>query len=354
MSDILKQFSKAQSGLVTQQSDFSLQAIFDMITHSSIDISPNYQRRDRWSIDKQSALIESFLLNVPVPPVYLSEDDYGTYSVIDGKQRLTAVFDFLSGKFKLRDLVKFPSLNGFTYAELPKQMQNALIVRPFIRVITLLQQSDPELKYEVFLRLNTGGEKLTPQEIRNVAYSGPFNDLIMELSGNVFLRQQMKIKDENSASYRSMEDVEMVLRFFSLSEKWEYFGEKLAPGLDNFMSRNRRVNVEPFRVKFQEAINRCFLLWGNRAFQKPVGDGWREQFIAPLYDAQMIVATELSEHEFEYLKSNPEISINILRDLFNNRPDFVKSVTQATSDSSQIKMRVTVLLDHLREACPNV
>jgi uncharacterized protein with ParB-like and HNH nuclease domain len=95
MKEALKKFSKAQDSLVTQQSDFSLSAIFDMVRNSSIDISPHYQRRDRWTAEKQSALIESFMINVPVPPIYLSEDDYGVYTVIDGKQRITAIHDFL-------------------------------------------------------------------------------------------------------------------------------------------------------------------------------------------------------------------------------------------------------------------
>lgn len=113
MKEILDKFAKAQESLVTQQSDFSLSAIAEMVKFESIDITPHYQRRDRWHVEKQSALIESFLLNIPVPPVYLSEDEYGTYTVIDGKQRITSIYDFLSGKFKLKGLKEVPELNGF-------------------------------------------------------------------------------------------------------------------------------------------------------------------------------------------------------------------------------------------------
>ena len=105
--DILDRFKDAQNSLVIQQSDFSLAAINEMVERETIDVRPLYQRRDRWSVEKQSALIESFLLNVPVPPVYLSEDEYGLYSVIDGKQRITAICDFLKGGFKLKHLKKF-------------------------------------------------------------------------------------------------------------------------------------------------------------------------------------------------------------------------------------------------------
>ncbi|KJS07694.1 MAG: hypothetical protein VR73_08255, partial [Gammaproteobacteria bacterium BRH_c0] len=136
--DIVNKFAKAQDSLIVQQSDFSLATIANMVESDSIDIAPHYQRRDRWNDEKQSALIESFLLNVPVPPVYLSEDDYGRYSVIDGKQRITAINEFLTGALKLKELKEFSDLNGATFDDLPKQLKNVLSVRPFIRVITLL------------------------------------------------------------------------------------------------------------------------------------------------------------------------------------------------------------------------
>src|ERR1039457_4324328 len=134
-TDTVKRFIDAQNNLVVQHSDFSLRALYDMAANGAIDLKPNDHRRDRWKPEKQSALIESFILNVPVPPVYLSEDDFGKYSVIDGKQRITAIRDFLSGKLKLVELKKFKELEGFNFAKLPSQIQNALSVRPYIRVI---------------------------------------------------------------------------------------------------------------------------------------------------------------------------------------------------------------------------
>ncbi|MEH0669094.1 DUF262 domain-containing protein [Vibrio owensii] len=348
MSDLIKQFREAQSGLVTQQSDFSLSAVVDMIEYNSIDIDPHYQRRDRWKPEKQSALIESFLMNVPVPPIYFSEDDYGSYSVIDGKQRLTAIKDFLLGNFALKDLERFPELNGYYFKDLPAPIQNALSVRPYIRVITLLQQSDPSLKYEVFLRLNTGGEKLRQQEIRNVAYDGSLNTLLYKLSNSEFLKQQLKIKSESSTAYRNMDDLEMVLRFFAISDNWEHFGHKLAKGLDLYMSNNRFAEPEPLEDKFNHTLAACEDIWGERAFQKPLENGWREQFIAPLYDAQMTAISLLTMEEINHLKSNKEELISAFRNLFLEDKEFAKSVNQATSDSSAINTRVSKLLSLFR------
>lgn len=347
--DIVERFKSAQDSLVIQQSDFSLAAIYDMVTHDAIDIAPHYQRRDRWSPEKQSALIESFILNVPVPPVYLSEDEYGQYSVIDGKQRITAIRDFLSGDLKLRSLKKFPELEGARFADLPIQLQNALTVRPYIRVTTLLKQSNENLKYEVFLRLNTGGDTLKPQEIRNVAYSGPFNDLLFELSEAPFLKDRLKITSDKSPSFRSMEDLEHVLRFFTIEERWENIGNVLSEEMDDFMARHRTVSSEAMRRKFLRSLDACNKIWGKHAFHKPTeNDGWRDQFISPLYDAQMVGVSILSDLEMQRATQRRDDVLRATRELFENDAAFVKSITQSTNNPSAVKRRIVEIRDLLK------
>lgn len=347
MKDIINKFTKAQDSLVTQQSDFSLSAITDMVNQNSIDIAPHYQRRDRWDVEKQSALIESFLLNVPIPPVYLSEDDYGTYTVIDGKQRITAIHDYLMGKFKLKDLKALPELNDYNFKDLPEQLKRVLSIRPFIRVITLLKQSDPNLKYEVFLRLNTGGEQLKPQEIRNVAYSGILNDLLFELSESRFLRLKMKITSNKSAAYRNMDDLEMVLRFFTIRQNWESLGKKISIAMDDFMAENRHPDIEQLRALFTKSLNACEHIWGQHAFEKPQNGGWRDQLIAPLYDAQMVAVSLLDNDRIEYLAQNsPAVLLETVK-LYAEDADFVKSVSQATGDTVAIRTRVSKMYDML-------
>lgn len=114
MESIVEKFLQAQNRLVFQSSDLSLDAIANMVKGEAIDIKPKYQRRERWSKDKQSALIESFLLNIPVPPIYLAEDEYGRYSVIDGKQRVTSIYNFILQKERLVNLEKFKEIEGLT------------------------------------------------------------------------------------------------------------------------------------------------------------------------------------------------------------------------------------------------
>lgn len=348
--EILDRFKVAQNSLVIQQSDFSLAAIYDMVSRRSIDVSPHYQRRDRWHPEKQSALIESFLLNVPVPPVYLSEDEYGQYSVIDGKQRITAICDFLSGKLRLRELKKFPELDGLYFQDLPSPLQNALTVRPYIRVTTLLKQSDDQLKYEVFLRLNTGGDTLKAQEIRNVAYSGPFNDLLFSLAESPFLRERLKITSEKSPSFRSMDDVEHVLRFFTVKAGWEQMRRPLGEEMDLFMSENRYSDTGAFQESFIRSLDACQCIWGRHAFHKPTPDGWREQLISPLYDAQMVAVSMKNDAELSCLADRSDLVNKLTRDVFENDSDFVKSVTQATNNAASIRRRVLTVSEVLNAA----
>nr|WP_298250537.1 DUF262 domain-containing protein [uncultured Halomonas sp.] len=350
-SRLLDSFVDAQKSLVTQQSDFSLSSIREMVEGGAIDLSPSYQRRERWKEVKQSKLIESFLLNVPIPPVYLSEDDYGHYSVIDGKQRITSINNFMSGKLKLSSLESLPVLNGMTFFDLPKEIKNALTIRPYVRAITLLRQSDLDLKYEVFLRLNTGGESLKAQEIRNVAFSGPLNDALLELSKNPVLMEGLKIHSQSSAAYRNMDDVEHVLRYFTIRDHWEKMKGALASEMDDYMKENRSLpkkDVEAMINDFNRSISFCKDIFGEHVFNKPVKSGWRDQLISPLYDAQMVAMSLLSDISLNSLKSKKSGALKCVKILYDCS-EFNRSVSQATNTPSSIRKRIEMMVAALRE-----
>lgn len=346
-SAIVRRFEQAQDRLVLQASDLSLETIAGMVDSGAIDIQPQYQRRARWSNEKRSALIESFLLNIPVPPVYLAEDDYGTYSVIDGKQRITAIHDFMSDRFALTKLEDFVDLQGRTFAQLPRELSNALRVRPYIRAITLLRQSDPTVKYEVFQRLNTGGEPLNAQEIRNVAFRGPLNDAIYRLAANEFLRQQLKIRNERSPSYRNMADAEFVLRFLTLDESWQTFSGDLRRSMDDYMAANRALEANPLDrlgTHFLRAITWCQKLWSAHAFQRPVSGGWRDQALAGMYDAQMVAVGSLSDDKLQRIKSQDALAA--VRELFKDE-QFEVAVREGTNTPQRIRYRISQLTREL-------
>ena len=227
--------------IVSEQARYPLVSIPPMLASGSYLLRPEFQRRHRWDTAKQSRLIESLIMNVPIPPVFLYEDTYSHYEVMDGLQRLTTICNFYSDSFELEGLEEWPELNGMKYSELPGQVKRG-IDRRYISSVILLQETakDPaeaaRMKQLVFERLNSGGIKLEPQEARNAIYPGPLNELCIHLARNKFLCRMWGIPESMSdtedeldtnlptellenESYRKMEDVELVLRFFAYRQR---------------------------------------------------------------------------------------------------------------------------------------
>ncbi len=321
-----------------------------MVGSGTIDVAPQFQRRDRWATAKQSALIESFLINLPIPPIYLSEEAGGKFSVIDGRQRLTAIRMFFADEFPLGRTEELPELEGYRYSTLPQELRSALDMRP-LRSVTLMRQTDADIKYIVFHRLNSAGDVLNSQEIRNVIYRGPLNDMIYKLAEISFLRKQLKIDNVQSSAYRKMQDVEFVLRFLTLSETWRKFSGDLAPSMDDFMARRREASpaeLKKFESRFIRAIEACQSIWGHHAFHRPDGNGWREQALAGLYDAQMIAMNEITDHEIASLVARKDEATQVLRKLFDNE-EFDKAVRTGTNTPARIQTRIEELTKTLRE-----
>lgn len=345
-NEIVARFKRAQDALVIQASDLSLASIASMVHTGAIDVQPVFQRRERWDVRKQSALIESFLLNIPVPPVYLAEEEFGKYTVIDGQQRITAISSYIENGFPLTGLTRFSELTGLRFGQMPPELKNSLTVRPYMRAITILRQSDPTTKYEVFHRLNSGGQPLNAQEIRNVLFRGPLNDLIVALSGEEALRSQLKIRDNRAPAYRSMLDVEYVLRFFTLRESWRGFSGSLRDSMDLFMARHLRptgMELDSFRQSFKRSLDGCMAIWGSHAFKRPDGDGWRDQTLAGMYDAQMIAVAEMDADQFDWAVQHRRVIDNATRDLFDD-PEFESAVRTATNTPAKIFFRVDQLI----------
>jgi hypothetical protein len=351
---ILKRFLMAQDSLVYQTADLSLGSLAGMMTpgaagRAAINLDPDFQRRERWSSEKQSALVESFLLNVPVPPIYLAEDEYGQYSVVDGKQRLTAIRAFMVENLRLSALEKFDELENKSLDDLPEPLQNALKIRPYVRVVTLLKQSDPSLKFEVFTRLNRGGEPMLAQELRKVAYRGPLSELVFSLSEIPFLREQLKIASDESPAFKNMEDAEYVLRYFALRNSWQTFSGSLRGALDTYMAKNQHMKpagIKTLREDFHRSLDGCRQIWGEHAFKRHTGTGWRSQFLAGMYDAEMLAVSELSKPKLAKAIANSAAAVHRTAALFASH-EFEKSVRQGTNTPSFVRNRVNAVVGML-------
>lgn len=224
--------------------DITLQQLFNMIITGAIDIAPEYQRHFAWDDDRQSQLIESLFLGIPVPSLFFATNSDSTWEVVDGLQRLTTVVNFVGieeqikkvnpacKKLRINGLEKITSLNGMTFEELPMSLQLMLNTRP-IRVTVLNDRSDFKVRYDLFERLNTGGITLHPQEIRNCIYLGPFNDFIKECSNNANFRAVVRTteKAELSGSFE-----ELVLKFFAYFERRNEFVHSVNGFLNDYMA----------------------------------------------------------------------------------------------------------------------
>jgi Protein of unknown function DUF262 len=342
-------WEEKQRELLTSVVDYNLGTLSDLITGKTIDLNPRYQRRFRWDEDRQSKLIESFLMNVPVPPIFLNEDRYGKYSVIDGKQRLMAVHEFLCGRLKLQNLKIFHDCNGHTFDTLHSDLQSVIKLRPTLRAVIILRQSDIDVKFEVFQRLNTGGVHLNPQEIRNSAYPGPLNDAILDLSTDKSFHKVLGIKvKEKSAIYQEMRDAEFVLRYFTFKDTWPTASSRIKASLDHFLVENQKMakkKIGELKEQFLKTVDTVQAAFGEYAFRRyvPSKDSWRRQILASLYDAQMLAC-----HGKESMKLGPHRSkiISKMKKLFGN-DEFDQAITSATNTPASFQYRIKAVKELL-------
>lgn len=337
-----------EDDLVIQSSDMALMNISSLAASGALDLSPRFQRRNRWDRVRQSQLIESFLMNVPVPPVYLAEEARGVFAVIDGKQRLTAITQFFNDEFPLKNLQLRRDLEGRLYSDLALEVSSGLNLRP-LRTVTVMRKTPDWVKHEVFIRLNRGGQPLNAQEIRNVAYASPLNDAIIRLGENEFLRRQLKIVSDDSSSYTDMTNVEFVVRFFALSDQWEKFGGSMRASMDRFMADHYESGpsqIAVFEKRFERAILYAEKFWGSRAFHRFDGGQWRDQLIGGLFDAQMIAIDQLADSVLDRSIADPTALEAATRSLFSD-PEFDAAVRLGTNTSSRVTYRVKAVMSAL-------
>jgi len=318
-SEINDKYLKGEVRIVTEQARYPLNTIPEMFSGDDYILNPEFQRRHRWNVVKQSKLIESFIMNVPIPPIFLYEKDYSVYEVMDGLQRISAIKDFYEDKYELQGLEIWPELNGRKYSMLPEQVKKG-IDRRYISSIVLLKETAKseneanKIKQMVFSRINSGGAKLEDQEYRNAQCSGNFNEMIINLARNDYFCDifdiPQKTENENlsedivsdelkeNSKFRTMNDVETVLRFFAVRkiDKWD--GSVFTKFLDQYAYRANElpesVLIE-YKSIFEKTIKFAFDLFGDKAFcmwkmNKKTGQyRWTRKATMVIYDALMNV-----------------------------------------------------------------
>ncbi len=332
--EILEYFEKYQGELSQERNDFFLPQIVDYINDKKwVTVRPQYQRRPVWDNKKKSRLIESLLMNVPIPPIYLYENDFNRYEVMDGQQRLNSILEFYSNRLKLSSLDSWKILNGKTYDDLPQKVQRGLDRRRIAATVIVSDLSDKpygpdDIRRQVFDRLNTGGLGLNPQELRNCLYPGEFNKLIISLAGYSKFTSTFRIPDHTShiidgkvskelsgnTLYKRMVDCELVLRFFTFREKGGLRGS-IPRALDKCMAQYTSIGEEEAKTLgelFTSRLDTAIEIFDDETFFIPEPRKSNRPSI-PLYDATMIALDREFQHKDQFILHKADIKAALSR-----------------------------------------
>jgi hypothetical protein len=329
-----------------------------------IVLRPDWQRYYVWSNKQASLLIESIFLKLPIPLIYLALESDGTYSVVDGQQRLTALIEFVrnkhvdplkTGDLKLSGLEVLEDLDAKRFTDLTKQQQRFL-KQAELSVIRINSKTDPDLKLKVFRRLNTGAVKLNSQELRNAAFRGPYNDLLKLLAKNPTF---LKMLNTGGVQDLRMLDVELVLRFSAwLNRGWTAMTTKnLGAFLDEEMELGATYNQKKLKGIEQKLKNAVELTWqtfGPRAFRRYFpgaddhedGDWEMRQPNKALYDVVMFGFTRRTKQQF--WPHLPAVRESLV-DLMAVDARFQDAITAGTTDPRRIEYRFRTWLDRIDE-----
>lgn len=323
-------------GISSYGADYDVEGLVKRLKRGDIFI-PTFQRDYVWNLSEASRLVESLLLGLPVPGIFLAkENESNKLSVIDGQQRLKSLYFFYRGvfnpgesdsrkrAFKLKNVQE--KFEGKTYEELEEE--DRIKLDDSIIHATIIKQETPSDDntsiYHVFERLNTGGRKLTPQEIRSAIYIGKLNDLIVKLNDYPNWRELFGKKNNR------LKDHEMILRFFAMYYSVDKYSKPLKEFLNKFNNKYRNPTdeeIERLESIFKRTTDIIFDKLGKSAFRPD------RVFNASAFEVLMVGFAKRLDKKIDY-----EGFMSNLKELFENQ-HFIDSITRATSDDKVVEER---------------
>lgn len=319
----------------TRQLNFSLQELQNYVDANDIITDPDYQRRYVYDAKRASKLIESILIGIPIPVVYLAEEDEGIYSVIDGQQRITSFVKYLKNEFALSGLTKLSDLNGLLYKELDKGIQRRLKIQTISAVC--IEKGSEDLKYEIFSRLNLGAVKLKDQEVRNCIYRGSFNNMLKDIAKTNQNLQILFHDDNKRFAYE-----ERILRFFTLRNYMQLKGTyKLM--MNEYMKKHSNDTDEQIRAaknQYNSLIELIKAVMGDDAFFSFSNDH-RRKFNGAIYDSIIIPFSYFQKRTI--MKHSDEIR-NEINQLKRENADYQNWVYVGTNAGSKIRNRIDAVM----------
>lgn len=324
--ELQNEIENKRNSLSTDRLDMSYGEIISMYQNDDLIINPEFQRLFRWNNYQKTRFIESILLGIPTPPIFVAEDKEGKWELVDGLQRLSTIISFFGllkgqsegkNKWTMERAPLISSLEGINVDSLPLLFQRN-IKRAYCRVEIIKWDSNIDMRYELFNRLNTGGSSLTEQEIRNCIFRGngnEFNNFIRELAD---IPNFIELADVSNKKKEELYLDELVLRFLSLKDDYSSMKDNLSEHMTNFMEEETKYHNLSYEFEKQKFINIINLLYqtGPDVFKAT-----NKQFSSAIYDGVMVATNKYYEkykndviglrQKIEFLKENEEYKSNM-------------------------------------------
>ena len=318
-----------------------VEQLVSRISHGEIDLTPDFQRmRGIWSTPRKSRLIESLLLRIPIPVFYVSADIDDNWSVVDGVQRMSTIYDFVEGSFALTGLEYLADLEGSVHEDLPRNMRRRIGETQLI--INVIEPGTPsEVMFNIFHRINTGGMTLNGQEIRHALHPGPVRNYLRDLAQE----DEFLIATDYSIQQSRMADRECVLRFLAFYiSPWEEYDTN---DLDGFLveamkklNRMKRGERRELATTFKETMATAAAIFEEDAFRKryDVSDR-RKPINKALLEAWSVGLARRKPAELKVLVRRKKRLRGKFLELLSEDQEFDISVSTSTGVPQRVKKR---------------
>jgi nucleoside phosphorylase len=332
-----------------ESKNMTIDLLLKRIQHRELNLSPDFQRiAGIWKPAVQSRLIESLLIRIPLPAFYIDATNDEEWAVIDGLQRLNTLKSFaLDKNTKLEGLEFLQQFQGFSYDELPRDLQRR-IEETQVTVYLIGQGTPPEVKFNIFKRINTGGLPLSPQEIRHALNQGNATKLIN------FLSKTTTFVEATGVSSERMVDQELILRFlaFMITSPENYRSSDFDSFLNDTMVKINHMNEDEITAlsnQFNYAIQCASKIFGSDAFRKPKPQRKiRNPVNKSLFESWCVNLAQTTPNEFKVLEDRKYIIVRGFEILMENT-EFSEAISQGTGSTKKVRKRfagVKTLIDH--------
>lgn len=302
-------------------------------------LNPDFQRNEVWGIKQKSRLIESILIKIPIPSFYIDARDEAKWIVVDGLQRLSTIIKYIKDEFALKDLEFLKGIEDKKFSELDRNFQRR--IEDFKLTLYLIRPNTPEdIALNIFTRINTLGEPLSPQELRHAIYNGKSTKLLQELANS---QEFKKAVNPTISMQKRMSDRELILRLLAFKIS-AYENYKKSNNLAIFLATAmRKINsmgekeIESLREFFKASMQKAYVVFGEFTFRKIYENDTKKRPInKSLFET---FGYFMDSYDIEKLKKCRENIINNLRYELSNDIEFEKSISRATNNIDNVQYR---------------